>query len=252
MGLMEGKKGVVFGVANKWSIAWAISKALHREGAQIMLSYLGEEEKIKELADEINAKIFPCDVSKDEDITKLFEFVGKEFGKIDFIVHSIAFAPREALQGRYLDTSREAFKIALDISAYSLVKIVKEAENYLNDNSSIITMTYLGSVRAVPNYNVMGVAKAALESSVRYIAYDLGPRGIRCNAISAGPIKTLAARGISGFMSMYEEYPKRSALKRNVTAEEVAETALFLLSNMSSGITGEVIYVDAGYEMMGM
>lgn len=252
MGLMDGKKGVVFGVANKWSIAWAISKSLYREGAQIILSYFGEEEKVKELAEEINAKIFPCDVSKDEDISKLFEYVGKEFGKIDFIVHSLAFAPREALQGRYIDTSREAFRIALDISAYSLVKIVKEAENYLNDNSSIVTMTYLGSVRAVPNYNVMGVAKAALESSVRYIAYDLGPRGIRCNAISAGPIKTLAARGISGFMSMYEEYPKRSALKRNVSAEEVAETALFLLSNMSSGITGEVIYVDAGYEIMGM
>ncbi|MFN4245763.1 MAG: enoyl-ACP reductase [Brevinematia bacterium] len=252
MGMMDNKKGVVFGVANKWSIAWAISQALHREGAQIILSYLGEEDKIKELADEINSKIFPCDVSKDEDITKLFEFVGKEFGKIDFIVHSLAFAPKEALQGRYIDTSREAFRIALDISAYSLVKIVKEAENYLNDGSSIVTMTYLGSVRAVPNYNVMGVAKAALESSVRYIAYDLGQRGIRCNAISAGPIKTLAARGISGFMKMYEEYPKRSALKRNVTAEEVAETALFLLSNMSTGITGEVIYVDAGYEMMGM
>ncbi len=250
--LMEGKKGVVFGVANKWSIAWAISKALHREGAEICLAYLGEEEKIKELADEVKASIYPCDVSKDEDITNLFKFVADKYGKIDFIVHSIAFAPREALQGRYIDTSRDAFKIALDISAYSLVKIVKEAENILNDNSSIITMTYLGSVRAVPNYNVMGVAKAALESSVRYIAYDLGERGIRCNAISAGPVKTLAARGISGFMSMYEEYPKRSALKRNITAEEVAETAVFLLSNMSSGITGEVIYVDAGYEMMGM
>ncbi|MCX8028570.1 MAG: enoyl-ACP reductase [Brevinematales bacterium] len=252
MGLMDGKKGVVFGVANKWSIAWSISKVLHREGAQILLSYLGDEDKIKELASEINARIFSCDVSKDDDITKLFDFVGKEYGKIDFIVHSIAFAPREALQGRYIDTSREAFKIALDVSAYSLVKIVKEAENYLNDNASIITMTYLGSVRAVPNYNVMGVAKAALESSVRYIAYDLGSRGIRCNAISAGPIKTLAARGISGFMNMYEEYPKRAALKRNVEAEEVANTALFLLSSMSSGITGEVIYVDAGYEIMGM
>ncbi|MCS7299555.1 MAG: enoyl-ACP reductase [Spirochaetia bacterium] len=252
MGIMDGKKGVVFGVANKWSIAWGISKTLHSEGAQILLSYLGEEDKIRELANEINADMFACDVSKDEDITKLFEYVGKKYGKIDFIVHSIAFAPREALQGRYIDTTREAFKIALDISAYSLVKIVKEAENYLNDNGSIITMTYLGSVRAVPNYNVMGVAKAALESSVRYIAYDLGPRGIRCNAISAGPIKTLAARGISGFMSMYEEYPKRSALKRNVDVDEVANTALFLLSDLSSGITGEVIYVDAGYEIMGM
>lgn len=252
MGIMDGKKGVVFGVANKWSIAWSISKILHSEGAQILLSYLGEEDKIRELANEINADMFLCDVSKDEDIIKLFEYVGKKYGKIDYIVHSIAFAPREALQGRYIDTTREAFKIALDVSVYSLVKIVKEAENYLNDNGSIITMTYLGSVRVIPNYNVMGVAKAALESSVRYIAYDLGPRGIRCNAISAGPIKTLAARGISGFMSMYEEYPKRAALKRNVGVDEVAKTALFLLSDLSSGITGEVIYVDAGYEIMGM
>lgn len=253
MGLLEGKKGLIFGVANKHSIAWGIAQALANEGAQIGLTYSMPEleRRVVPLAQEINAQVFGmCDVTKDEDIAATFEKAKEAYGQLDFLVHAIAFAKREELDGEFIATSREGFNMAMDISAYSLVAIARAARPLMHEGSSIITMTYHGSTKVVPHYNVMGVAKAALEASVRYLAQDLGPAGIRVNAISAGPIKTLAASGIAGFRSMLGQFADDSPLRRNVSQEDVGGLALFLCSNLSTTITGQVIYVDSGHSIL--
>jgi enoyl-[acyl-carrier protein] reductase I len=245
---------VVFGVANKRSIAWAIAQQMQQAGAQLAITYQNERLK-QEAADMIgelpNAQAFQCDVSRDEEIAQLFTQLKGRYGKLDALVHSIAYAPAEDLKGEFADTSREGFRIALDTSAYSLVALARAARPLMTEGGSIMTMTYYGSERVIPRYNVMGVAKAALEASVRYLAYDLGKNNIRVNAISAGPIKTLASRGISGFGEMLKEQAERAPLKRNVDVKEVATTAVFLASDAGSGITGETIYVDCGYNIMG-
>lgn len=254
MSFLAGKTGVIFGVANKRSIAWGITRAVVDAGARIALTYQGErlEKNVRELAASLqDPLVLPCDVTSDEEVDAVFKAIGENFGKLDFMVHSVAFANSDDLEGRFLDTSREGFRLALDISAYSLVSLTRAAVPLMKDGGSIVTMTYLGSERAVPGYNVMGVAKAALEASVRYLAADLGEQQIRVNAISAGPINTLAARGISGFMKMYAEFRDRAPMKRNVEVMEVGNTGLFLCSDLSKGITGEVIHVDCGYHMMG-
>ncbi len=254
-GLMSGKKGLILGVANKRSIAWGITKAMADAGASLALTYQGErlEKSVRQLAEELeNPLLLPCDVTNDEEIEALFDRIGSEWGGLDFMVHSVAFAPKEALEAQYVETGRDAFRIAHDISAYSLVPLARHARGLMKDGGSIMAMTYYGSEKVVPNYNVMGVAKAALEASVRYLADDLGPLGIRVNAVSAGPVNTLAARGVSGFTTMLKQHADKAPLKRNVEVEEVANAALFLLSPMSSGITGEVLYVDCGYHIMGM
>lgn len=254
--MLKDKKGVVMGAANKRSIAWAIAKNLARAGASIALSYQGERlgRNVKKLAEEVDQSItFPCDVTKDEEIHKFFERVGKEFGSIDFLVHSIAFAKKEDLDGEFVNISREGYRTANDISSFSLVAASKAALDLMSGSGgSIVTLSYLGAERVIPKYNVMGVAKAALESSVKYLAWNLGSKNIRVNAVSAGPINTLAARGIPGFSEMLHFVREKSPLKRNTEPDEVADTVLFLCSNMARGITGEVIYVDSGYHIMGM
>ena len=256
MDLLKGKRAVIFGVANERSIAWAISEALHAEGAELAFTYAGEilEKRVRPLAEGIGAKIIlPCDVTKDDEIDKVFQTLKQEWGSLDILVHAIAFAAKEDLSNPYVLTGRSGFHLALDVSAYSLVALTRHAAALMEGRSgSILTMTFMGSEKVVPNYNVMGVAKAALEASVRYLAYDLGPRGIRVNAISAGPIKTLAAAGISGFKDMLHYSSERAPLKRNITAEEVARTAVYLLSDMAGAVTGEIVHVDAGYNIMGM
>ena len=251
---LQGRTAVVFGVANKRSIAWAIAQQMQQAGAQLAITYQNERLK-QEAADMIgelpNAQAFQCDVSCDEEIAQLFTQLKGRYGKLDALVHSIAYAPAEDLKGEFADTSREGFRIALDTSAYSLVALARAARPLMTEGGSIMTMTYYGSERVIPRYNVMGVAKAALEASVRYLAYDLGKNNIRVNAISAGPIKTLASRGISGFGEMLKEQAERAPLKRNVDVKEVATTAVFLASDAGSGITGETIYVDCGYNIMG-
>jgi enoyl-[acyl-carrier protein] reductase I len=255
--ILEGKTGVIFGVANKRSIAWAIAQALHEAGARLAFTYQGErlKENVEELAGSFGADVplIPCDVTSDEQIGRVFEEVGNKFGKLNILLHSVAFAPKEALEGQFVNTSREAFRTALDVSAYSLLGVARAAMPLMEkEGGSILTMSYYGAEKVVPHYNVMGVAKSALESTVRYLAYDLGPKKIRVNAISAGPVQTLAARGISGFSEMMKVYPSRAPLKRNIETTELGNTGLFLLSDMGSGITGETIYVDAGYHVMGM
>ncbi len=256
MSLLSNKTGVVFGVANKRSIAWAIAKAWHQAGAKLIFNYQGErlKENVEELVAEFGAdtEIYPCDVSKDDEISAFFQNVAKGNPKLDLLLHSVAFAPKDALEGHFLDTSREAFRIAHDISAYSLVALAREAAPLMTDGGSILAMSYYGSVKVVPHYNVMGVAKASLEASTRYLAYDLGSRNIRVNCISAGPMQTLAARGISGFSNMVKHYEAHAPLQRSCTAEELGHTGAFLASNGASGITGQVLYVDGGYEIMGM
>src|SRR5271166_5484208 len=251
---LQGRTVVVFGVANKRSIAWAIAQQMQRAGAQLAITY--QNERLKQEADELiaalpNAQAFQCDVSRDEEIAHLFEQLKERYGKLDALVHSVAFAPAEALKGDFVDTPREGFRIALDVSVYSLVAVARAARPLMTDGGSIMTMTYYGAEKVVPKYNVMGVAKAALEASVRYLANDLGPKGIRVNAISAGPIKTLAARGISQLGEMLKAHAERAPLKRNVDPAEVGGTAAFLLSEAGSGITGETLYVDCGYNIMG-
>ena len=253
----SGKHGLIVGVANKHSIAWAIAQATARRGATLAITYQGRfEEHVKGLSEGLPSPplILPCDVSSDDDIAAVYDRIDKEFGGLDFLVHGAAFAPKAELEGRFLDTSRDGFRIALDISAYSLIALAKGATPLMErrGGGSIVTLTYLGSDRVFPHYNVMGVAKAALESSVRYLAADVGPKNIRVNAVSAGPIKTLAARGISGFSEILNVYPARTPLRRNVDAAEVAESAAFLLSDAGKGITGEVLMVDAGYHIAGM
>jgi enoyl-[acyl-carrier protein] reductase I len=254
--LLQGKQGVVFGVANRRSIAWAIAQALSGAGARLALAY---QERVGDTVRELAATLpdaitMPCDVTRDEDIAATFQRLDEAFGGLDILVHSIAFAPQEALTNPFVDTTREAFRIALDISAYSLVALARAARPLMErrGGGSIITMTYLGSDRVFPRYNVMGVAKAALESAVRYLASDLGPQNIRVNAISAGPIRTLAARAIPGFPRMEEHVRQVAPLRRNTEAAEVGDVALFLASHLSRGITGEVIFCDAGYHAMGM
>ncbi len=255
--LLAGKKGLVVGVANKRSIAWAISQALANHGAQLAFTYQGErlKEGVEELTATLSQKslVLPCDATKDDEIKNVFGRIGEEFGALHFLVHCIAFAKKEDLEGRTIDTSREGFHLAQDVSAYSLLALAKAAEPLMEkEGGSILALTYLGSEKAVPHYNVMGMAKASLESGVRYLASELGKKNIRVNAVSAGPVNTLAARGISGFTKMLEIHRQKAALGRNIEVEEVGNTALFLLSPLSSGITGEIIYVDAGYRIMGM
>jgi len=248
--LLEGKKGLILGVANKRSIAWGIAKACAREGAQLALTYQGErlKENVDELSKELREpKLYPCDVAKDEDIAALAASVKADFGTLDFVIHSVAFAQREELTGEFVNTSREGYRVAQDISSYSLTAVARATAPLMEAGGSIVTLSYLGGERVVPHYNVMGVAKAALEMSVRYLASDLGPKGIRVNAISAGPIKTLAAAGIGGFSKILNFVEKNAPLRRNVTIDEVGNATAFLLSDLASGITGEVMYVDAGF-----
>ncbi|HEV2022145.1 MAG TPA: enoyl-ACP reductase [Terriglobales bacterium] len=251
---MEGRTAVVFGVANKRSIAWAIAQALQAAGARLVITYQNERlaEEAKDLIAALpGAEAFQCDVSRDEEVEQLFAQLKSRYGKLHALVHSIAFAPAEELKGEFLATSREGFRIAHDVSVYSLIALARAAAPLMEDGGCILTLTYYGSEKVVPHYNVMGVAKAALEASVRYLAYDLGKRRVRVNAISAGPIKTLAARSISGFGDMLKAQAERAPLQRNVDVNEVAATAVFLCSDAGSGITGEVLYVDCGYNIMG-
>ena len=251
---MEGRTAVVFGVANKRSIAWAIAQQMQQAGARLAITY--QNERLKQEADELisglpGAEGFQCDVSSDDEIAGLFEALKAKYVKIDALVHSIAYAPAEALKNDFVQTQREAFRVALDTSAYSLVALARAAAPLMTEGGSIVTLTYYGAMRVVPNYNVMGVAKAALECCVRFLANDLGKHNIRVNAVSAGPIKTLAARGIGNLGDMLKAQAERSPIPRNVDVNEVAATAVFLASPQGSGITGETIYVDCGYNIMG-
>ncbi|MCI0427299.1 MAG: enoyl-ACP reductase [Nitrospiraceae bacterium] len=252
--LLSGKKGLIIGVANKHSIAWAIAQSTAGQGAQLLFNY--QNERLRENVEELvaimpDAKAFACDMGSDAEIVSLMQHVQKEFGRLDFLVHSVAFAPREELTGQFVNTTRQGFATALDVSAYSLVALTRAAVPLMTEGGSIITLTYLGAERVVPHYNVMGVAKAALEATVRYLAHDLGPKNIRVNAISAGPIKTLAARGVSGISKMVDHHREFAPLRHATEQGEVGDTALFLVSPLGRGITGEVIYVDGGYHILG-
>lgn len=255
-GILSGKTGVVFGVANKRSIAWAIAKAWHKAGARLIFNYQGErlKENVEELVSEFGSDValHPCDVTKDEEIDGFFARLREQTPKLDLLLHSVAYAPREALEGDFVSTTREAFKVAHDVSAYSLVALAQRAAPLMPDGGSIVAMTYYGSVKVVPHYNVMGVAKASLEASARYLAYDLGTKKIRVNCISAGPVQTLAARGISGFSLMLKHYEDHAPLKRSCHPDELGHTGVFLAGPGAAAITGQVIYVDGGYEAMGM
>jgi enoyl-[acyl-carrier protein] reductase I len=255
MSLLAKKKAVVFGVANDHSIAWAIAQVLHREGAELALTYLGEsiERRVRALGEPLGVRVIvPCDVTRDDDIAGTFSALREQWGRVDIVIHAVAFAQREELKGRFLHTSRSGFHLALDVSVYSLIGIARAAEPLMTAGASMLTLTYFGAEKVLPNYNVMGVAKAGLEACVRYLAFDLGPQGIRVNAISAGPLRTLSSAGITGFKTMLHHHAERAPLKRNVTAAEVASTALYLCSEFASGITGEVLHVDAGYNIVGM
>jgi enoyl-[acyl-carrier protein] reductase I len=253
--MLENKIGMIFGVANKRSIAWACAQAAAAHGAKMAFTYQGErlKENVEELAGTLDGSlVVPCDVTNQADVDAAFQAVKEKYGKLDFVVHSIAFAPKEALEGEFVTTTREAFRTALEISAFSLTQVALAASPLMTEGGSIVTMSYYGAEKVVQSYNVMGVAKAALEASVRYLAADLGKNNIRVNAISAGPINTLSARGVKNMGSLLGMVGEKSPLKRNVTQAEVGNTALFLVSDMSSGITGETIYVDCGYNIMGI
>jgi enoyl-[acyl-carrier protein] reductase I len=256
MSLLAGKLGIVFGVANKRSIAWAIAQAWNSAGARLAFTYQGErlKENVEELVGAFGTDtlILPCDVTKDDQIADVFKAVGDKFGKLHLLLHSVAFAPKDSLEGEFVNTSREAFRVAHDVSAYSLVALARAAAPLMTEGGSIVGMSYYGAEKVVPHYNVMGVAKASLEASTRYLAYDLGPRKIRVNCISAGPVNTLAARGIGGFTEMLKHYEAHSPLKRNVQPAELGATGLFLASDGAAAITGQVLYVDCGYQIMGM
>ncbi|HEU4389141.1 MAG TPA: enoyl-ACP reductase [Blastocatellia bacterium] len=254
--LLKNKAGVVFGVANKRSIAWAIARRAADEGAKVAITYQGErlEENARELAATLNdALVLQCDVSNDDEIKAVFAQLSEQFGRLDFMVHAVAYALREELEGEFVNTSREGYRIAQEISSYSLTAMAKHAAPLLEQQKgNILTLTYLGGERVIPNYNVMGVAKAALDMSVRYLASDLGPRGIRVNGLSAGPLKTLASAGIRGFSRILDHMREHAPLRRNVDQTEVADAALFLLSDLARGVTGEILHVDCGYHIMGM
>ena len=254
--VLEGKTGVIFGVANKRSIAWAIAQAWAAEGAKLIFNYQGEriKDNVEELVAEFGADtaLYPCDVTKDEDIAEFFQNVRKHTDVVDLMLHSVAYAPREALEGAFLNTSREAYLIAHDISAYSLLGLAREAAPLMTRGGSIIGMSYYGAEKVIPHYNVMGVAKASLEATTRYLAYDLGKLNIRVNCISAGPVQTLAARGIGGFSQINKHYQDHAPLGRSCTLEELGATGVFLASPGAGSITGQVLYVDGGYQIMGM
>ena len=256
--LLEGKKGLVVGIANKRSLAWGIAKSASREGARLAVTYQGErlEKNVRKLAEELNEPvILPCDVTRDEEMDSLAATIKNEWGGLDFVIHAVAFALREELDGEYLDTSREGYRVAQDVSAYSLVALARRMAPLMETEGrggSIVTLTYLGGPRVVPHYNVMGVAKAALEASVRYLAADLGPRGVRVNAISAGPVKTIAASGVHGISKMLEYHRSHAPLRKNTEQAEVGDAAVFLVSELSRGVTGDVLYVDSGFHIMGM
>lgn len=255
MGLFDGKKGMILGVANDYSIAWAISRKLLAEGAELGFTHLpGEkmERRVRKLADPIGSKLItPCDVQKDEDIARVFQQAGETFGKLDFVVHSIAFAPINDIKCSFVNSSREGFKTAMEISVYSLAAVARCAAEVMPDGGSIVTMTYFGGERVVSGYNLMGVCKAALDASVRYLAYDLGPKKIRVNAVSAGPVKTLAASAVGDSDKLAGLYEAVSPMGRNITREEVGSAGMFLLSDHATGITGEILHVDCGYNIMG-
>jgi enoyl-[acyl-carrier protein] reductase I len=252
--MLENKVGMIFGVANQRSIAWACAEACARSGARLAFTYQGErlKENVEKLTRDLDgALVVPCDVTNQQEVDRAFETVGNTFGKLDFLIHSVAFAPKEALEGEFLATSRQAFLTAMEISVFSLPQIAFAAAPLMKDGGSIITMSYYGAEKVVQNYNVMGVAKSALESSVRYLAEDLGKQGVRVNAISAGPINTLSARGVKNMGAMFKHIAENAPLRRNVEVREVGNTALFLASDLSSGITGETIYVDCGFNIIG-
>lgn len=254
MKLLEGKKALIFGVANDHSIAWGIAQSLHEHGAELAFSYAGEklERRVKPLAESVGSDfVEPCDVSKDEDIEQLFEKVTARLGQVDILVHAVAYADRDDLKGKFYETSREGFKMAMDISAYSYAALARACLPLMPAGGSMMTMTYYGSEKVAPNYNVMGVAKAALEATTRYLAADLGPKGIRVNAISAGPIRTLSAAGVSGFRKLYRHFEDLNPMKRHVEISDIGKTAVYLASDLSSMVTGEVIYVDGGYNILG-
>jgi enoyl-[acyl-carrier protein] reductase I len=254
--LMKGKRGVVLGIANKRSIAYGIAKACKEQGAELALTYLNDKfkKKLEPIAKELECeeRLYPCDVTNPDEIIALKESLERDFGQIDFIVHSVAYSPKEGLSGRFVDIPKEAFNISMEISVYSLIEVTQKLKPILSDNSSILTLIYYGGVKYIPNYNLMGVAKAALEMSVKYLAEDLGRDGIRVNAISAGPIKTLAASGIGDFHFMLKWNAAHAPLKKNVTIKEVGNSGMYLLSDLSSAVTGEIHYVDAGFNIMGM
>ncbi len=256
MGMLDGKIGVVFGVANKRSIAWAIAQAWHEAGATLAFTYQGDrlKDKVADLVQTFgeDTLLIPCDVTSDEEIDNVFKQVGDKFGKLDLLLHSVAFAPKESLEGDFIDTTRDAFKMAHDISAYSLIALARGAAPLMTDGGSIVAMSYYGAAKVIPHYNVMGVAKASLEASTRYLAHSLGGMKIRVNCISAGPMNTLAARGIAGFSSMLKHCEEHAPLKRNVEPSELGQTGAFLASDGAAAITGQVLYVDCGYEVMGM
>jgi enoyl-[acyl-carrier protein] reductase I len=254
-GLLAGRKALIFGVANDHSIAWGIARTLHQAGAQVGFSSIEAllDRRVRPLAESLGSTfVEPCDVQRDEDIARVFKRWQDEQGRLDVLVHALAFAKREELDGRFVDTSRDGFALALDVSAYSLVALARAGAPLMTAGGSIMTLSYLGAERVVANYNVMGVAKAALEASVRYLAADLGPDGIRVNAISAGPIRTLAASGIAGFRQMYGRFRDYAPLRRNVSIDDVGATAVYLASDLSAGVTGETIYVDAGFSILGV
>ena len=255
MGLLDGRTALIFGVANDHSIAWGIARALHEQGAEVGFSSIESliDKRVRPLAESIGSTfVEPCDVQSDEDIARVFARWGETHESLDILVHALAFAKREDLSGGFTDTSRDGFALAMDVSAYSLVALAREARPYLRRGSSILTLTYYGAEKVVANYNVMGVAKAALEASVRYLAADLGPDGVRVNAISAGPVRTLAAAGIAGFKAMYGAFDDVAPLRANISIEDVGRSAVYLASDLSSAVTGEVIYVDGGFNVMGV
>ncbi|MCA9936066.1 MAG: enoyl-ACP reductase [Ardenticatenaceae bacterium] len=255
MKLLEGKKALIFGLANQRSIAWGIAQAFHEHGAELGFSYAVPqlERRVMPLAEQLGVNFVEiCDVTKDEDVTAVFHKATDHFGNIDILIHAIAFAERQDLEGRFLNTSRSGFATALNVSVYSLVALSRAAKPLMASGGSILTLSYYGAEKVVPHYNVMGVAKAALEASTRYLAADLGPDGIRVNAISAGPIKTLSAAGVAGFRKMLGYVEERAPLRRNIDQDEVGKSALWLCSDLASGVTGEVVYVDAGYHILGM
>ncbi|MEL6248939.1 MAG: enoyl-ACP reductase FabI [Cyanobacteria bacterium J06554_6] len=255
---LTGKTALVTGIANNRSIAWGIAQQLHQAGAKLGVTYLPDEKgrmekKVRDLTEPLSPSLFlPCNVQDDEQINSLFESVKAEWGKLDILIHCLAFANRDDLTGEFSNTSRQGFQTALDISAYSLVRLAQNAKALMTDGGSIVTLTYLGGARVVPNYNVMGIAKAALEMNVRYLAAELGPQNIRVNGISAGPIRTLASSAVGGILDMIHHVEEVAPLRRTVTQQEVGNAAAFLCSDLSSGVTGQILYVDSGYEIMGM